>query len=365
LPEGWKAITNIAAFSLKAREKELKIISFVVPAKALAGEYEITYRLTNSQVPTVEFKEKITINILATNKLKVIPLTESSILLAGAKINGEFLVKNNSNQPQTIFLTTDKTITFSELRKESRLSCYLKASLKGTEISKIAYLHNQVLPSIEYEVDDTRKLPGYTSLNYIHRQFSDGRKGQGWQGELFLQGTIDEKEEKEVTLSLRGPNQQDGAELTLYDQYFASYKTKSFSITAGDNSFALSTLTEFSRNGRGIRAEGYLGTATMGAFYVKPRFFADIEQEVGVFVQNEFNSKTNLRFNYLHKKTANNQGIASTMSISGQFSPFKHTFLLGEVASGNSGQAIFLKAQTRLVDRFQLEYYKYYWECKL
>ena len=376
LPEGWKTITNMASISLEGREKEVRIISFVVPAKALAGAYEITYRLVANQTPTTEFTEKFTINVQATNKLKVIPLTTPATVLAGSKIKGQFLVKNNSNQSQTIFLSTDNAkitgettlqlpafsskkviiemATFGAIRKESRLNTSLKATIKGSDISKIAYLHNQILPSIEYEVDDTRKLPGYASLNYIHRQFNDGRIGRGWQGELFLQGTIDEKEEKEVTLSLRGPNQQDGAELTLYDQYFASYKTKSFSVIAGDNSYALSTLTEFSRNGRGIQAEGYFGTATVGAFYVKPRFFAEVNQEIGVFIQNEFNARTNLRFNYLHKQTANNQGIASTMSVSGQFSPFKNTFLLGEVAAGNSGQAFFLKAQTRLVDRFQL-----------
>ncbi len=373
LPTSWKTITNSASFSLKAGEKDFKIISFVVPTKALAGTYEIIYRLTDTQNPSVEFTQKININVAATNNIKVIPITAPSTILAGTKITGHFLVKNNSNQPQTILLTTDNakikgaTIldlpafssqkvaiemgTFAETRKQSRLSLHLKATLKGTETSEIAYLHNQVLPSMEYEVDNTRKLPGYASLNYLYRQFADGRKGKGWQGELFLQGTIDKAEKQEVTLSLRGPNQQGGTELTLYDQYFASYKNQSFSVTAGDNSYALSTLTEFSRNGRGIHAEGYFGTATVGAFYVKPRFFAEINQEIGVYIQNEFTKKTSLRFNYLHKGTDSNQGNASVMSISGQFSPFKNTFLLAEAASGNSGHALYAKAHTKLFNR--------------
>jgi len=373
LPTGWKTISNSAVFTIKGKTKTFKIISFVVPVKALAGTYEINYRLTDSQNPTTEYTEKITVHVKATNKLKLIALTTPSTMLAGMTVKGQFLVKNNSNQPQTIFLSTNyakiigestlqlpafssqkvdlEITTFAQTRKETRLSINLKAVLKGSEISEIAYLHNQILPSTEIEIDDTRKLPGYASLNYIHRQLSNGKKGQGWQGELFLQGAIDEKKEKEVTLNLRGPNQQDGTELTLYDQYFAKYKTKDFSVSVGDNSYALSTLTEFSRNGRGLQAEGYFGTATVGAFYVKPRFFVDIKQEVGVFIQNEFNHKTSFRFNYLHKEAVNNKGTASIMSISGQFNPFKNTFVLGEVASGNSGQAVYLKAQTKLFDR--------------
>lgn len=376
LPEGWKSITNSASFSLEAGAKALKIISFVIPSKALAGTYEITYRLSDYQNPTVEFIEKIKIEVAVTNALKLIPLSTSSTLLAGTTINGQFLVKNNSNQPQTILLSSRnatlkgassielsafssqrviiETSTFSETRKESRVSIDLKATIKGSGISETAYLHNQVLPSTDQEIDNTRKLPGYASLNYILRQFSNGRKGQGWQGELFLQGTIDEQETKEVTLNLRGPNQQDGTELTLYDQYFASYRTSKFSILAGDNNYALSTLTEFSRNGRGIQTEGYFGSATVGAFFVKPRFFTEIKQEVGIFIQNEFNHKTNIRFNYLHKDNEANNGTASILSLSGQFSPLKNTFVLGEIASGNSGQAGYLKIQTKLFDRLQL-----------
>ncbi len=373
LPKGWKTLTKNPSFSLKRGAKDLKIISFIIPVRALAGIYEITYRLADSQNSTIEYTKKIAITVEATHKLKVIPLTTPATVLAGAKLTSQFLVKNNSNQIQTIFLSTKnaeiigettlqlpaftsekvtiETATFSETRKESRWNVFLKATMKNSKISELAYLANQVLPSVEYEADDTRKLPGYTSLNYIHRRFSDGRSGQGWQGELFLQGAIDEKKEKEVTLSLRGPNQQDGTELTLYDQYFARYKTKSFSVTAGDNSFVLSPLTEFSRNGRGVQAEAYFGTATVGAFYVKPRFFAEIDQEIGVFIQNEYNARTSLRLNYLHKKTLDNQGIASIVSLSGQFNPLKNTYLLGEVATGNSGQSFYLKAQTQLFNR--------------
>ncbi len=287
--------------------------------------------------------------------------------------DAQFLIKNNSNQAQTILLATRnaeikeattlellafsskkvnvEATTFAETRRQSSQSIHLKATLKDKEVSEIGYLHNQILPSMYFEEDTTRKLPGYASLNYLYRQFGDGLKGQGLQGELFLQGTIDEEETQEVTLSLRGPNQQEDTELTLHDQYFARYKNKSFSVTAGDNSYALSNLTEFARNGRGLQAEGYFGTATVGAFYVKPRFFAEIKQEVGVFIQNEFTEKTSLRFNYLHKAEEDSQGKASVMSISGQFNPFKNTVILAEAASGNSGNAFYANVNTKLFNR--------------
>ena len=97
LPTGWKTITNSASFSLKAGAKDFKIISFLVPAKALAGTYEIIYRLTDTQDPSIEFFEKIKISVSATDKIKVIPLTAPTTLLAGTMITGHFLVKNNSN----------------------------------------------------------------------------------------------------------------------------------------------------------------------------------------------------------------------------------------------------------------------------
>ncbi len=90
LPTGWKTITNSASFSLKAGAKDFKIITFVVPAKALAGTYEIVYRLMDTQSPSIEFAKKIKISVSATNKIEVIPLTAPSTILAGTIITGQF-----------------------------------------------------------------------------------------------------------------------------------------------------------------------------------------------------------------------------------------------------------------------------------
>ncbi len=375
VPDGWKVITDNSVIRLKAGEKRIKLFSFIIPAKALAGDYVITYRLVNTQLLTDELTRDFDFKVKATNKIGVVALTAPNTVMAGAKLTGEFLVKNSSNQPQKIQLSSDngkvigetnitlapfanqrimvETTTFVETRKESRVSIDLNAAIKGIDFNRTGYLHTRLLPSYDYEEDDTRKLPGYASLNLLHRQFSDGRTGQGWQGELYLNGTIDEQKQKEVTLSLRGPNQQESTELTLYDEYYASYRTKDFAVTVGDNNYALSPLTEYSRNGRGIKGEGYFGTTTVGTFYVKPRFFSDLNGEIGAYVQNEFNPKSTIRFNYLHKIGTDLAANSSIMSIFGQFNPFKNTLVETELASNNSGEGAYIKVQSRFYKRFR------------
>lgn len=369
VPEGWKVITDKSVIRLKAGEKHIKIFSFIIPAKALAGDYEISYRLTNVQQLKEEFSDHFIFTVNATNIISVVSLTAPTIVMAGHKLTGEFLVKNSSNQTQKIQLGSNngkivgettislapftsqkvlvQTNTFAETRKESRINIDLNAAIKGVAFNRTGYLPTKILPSIDYEEEDTRKLPGYASLNLLHRQFSDGRIGQAWQGELYLHGAIDEKKEKEITLSLRGPNQQETSELTLYDEYYATYRTKDFSVTLGDNNYALSPLTEFSRNGRGVKGEGYFGTATAGAFYVNPRFFSDLNGEIGAFVQNKFNAKSSIQFNYLHKISANLEGNSSIISLFGQFKPIKNTLIETELASNNSGEGAYVKIQSR------------------
>lgn len=376
VPEGWKVITDKSTIRLKAGEKRIKLFSFIIPARALAGDYKISYRLTNIQQPEKEYSNHFSFKVSATNKISVVALSAPTTVMAGAKLRGEFSVKNSSNQAQKIQLSSDngkvigestitlapfanqkvivETTTFAETRKESHFNIDLNAAIKGVAFNRTGYLHSKILPSIDYEQDDTRKLPGYASLNLLHRQFSDGRRGQGWQGELYLNGTIDEKKEQEVTLSLRGPNQQESTELTLYDEYYAAYRNKDFAVTLGDNNFVLSPLTEFSRNGRGIKGEGYFGTATAGAFYVNPRIFSDLNGEFGAFVQNRFNAKSTIQFNFLHKISSELGTNSSILSLFGQFKPFKNTLVEAEFASNNSGEGAYVKIQSRFFDRLRL-----------
>lgn len=376
MPDGWKVISNQWSVKLGPKEKSVKILSFVVPVNAIAGNYEIIYRLINKSSQEEEGVKKFTFQVKETDKLAIIPLNAPRTVIAGTKIIASFLVKNTSNQDQTILLTTEEAkilgpptiklaafssqqvtiqkTTSAAIRREGRMSLHLTAILEKSRLMRTGFLHTQILPSIDFGAEDTRKLPGFVSLDLLHRQYSDGRVGQGWQGALFLQGAIDKTDKKEITLSLRGPNQQDATALTLHDEYYVSYKTEKIKATIGDNNFSLSTLTEFSRNGRGVELEGYFGRATLGAFYVRPRFFADIKAETGFFIENEFNKKTLLRFNYLHKNEEGNQGKASIMSISGEFNPFKNTLLEAEAAVGNSGESAYLNLQSTYFKRFSV-----------
>ncbi len=376
MPTDWKVISNQAAIKLGPNEKSVKILSFVVPTNALAGSYEISYRLINKEHQKEEAAKKFTFQVKETNKLEVIPLNAPRTVMAGAKLTASFLVKNTSNQNQTILLATEeakiigtstlKLMPFSsqkvdiqvttspDIRKESRLSLQLTATLEGSRLRRTGFLHTQLLPSIDFGDDNTLKLPGFASINLLHRQYGDGSIGQGWQGELFLQGAIDKTDKSAITLSLRGPNQQDATELTLHDEYYASYQSERFKTTIGDNNFALSTLTEFSRNGRGVETEAYFGKATIGGFYVRPRFFTDVKAETGFFIENEFNKKTLLRFNYLHKNQFDNLGTASIMSISGSFNPLRNTLLDAEIASGNSGESAYLNLQSTYFKRVRV-----------
>jgi len=376
MPTDWKVISNQTVIRLDAKAKSIKILSFVIPSNALAGSYEITYRLINKEQLKEVAAKKFTFQVKETDKLEVIPLNAPRTVIAGTKLMASFLVKNTSNQNQTILLSTEdakilgiptiklapftsqkvevQVTTSADIRRESRLSLQLTATLEKSRLRRTGFLHTQLLPSIDFGEDNTLKLPGFASLNLLHRQYGDGRVGQGWQGELFLKGAIDKTDKRKITLSLRGPNRQDASELTLHDAYYATYQTAKIKTTIGDNNFALSTLTEFSRNGRGVATEAYFGKTTIGGFYVKPRFFNDIKAETGFFIENEFNKKVLLRFNYLHKNQFDNRGTASVMSISGSFNPLRNTRLDAEIASGNSGESAYFNLQSTYFKRVRI-----------
>ena len=376
VPESWKVITDFRIIKLKPGQKTNKLISFIIPPKAVAGQYEIIYTLKDIHQVDKTNQGKFIFEVETTNKLEVIALEASSTAMAGKKIIGKFLVNNLSNQSQTIQLSTEKSIiiggatiklapfssrlievntrTIAELRRESRWSFFLKAIIVGTEVSEIAFLHTQVIPTIDFQEDNRRKLPGFFSLNYLSREFSDGDKANGFQGELFLQGAIDKNEEKEITLSLRGPNQSDQSDLTLYDEYYATYKSHNLEVTIGDNNYSLSPLTEFSRNGRGMEASIDFEEVAIGAFYINPRFYPDLKRETGVYFQRKLNENNAVTFNYLIKEFSDiDKGTATLLSLSGRFAPMKNTTVEAEIASGNKGQAGYFNIRSKISNRLQ------------
>lgn len=381
-PEDWKAFQNTLSITLVPNQKVKKLISFVVPHKAIAGEYNLSYQVKNRLTKQLYDEKNFNFSVTSVNKLEILPLDIPKRSMAGTKIKGSFLVKNLSNQPQKISLTSTRGTILGKLavelqpydneiievevdlpkdtRVESQYSFTLLGKITGTIIQSSAYLHTIVLPIKDFFEEDRRKLPGFASINYL-LQNNDQRKATGLQGELFIAGNIDEDNTKQVEFSLRGPNRQGNSDILLYDEYYATYQSEKLQAKVGDQNFSLSRLTEFSRNARGVGIDLYFPEQSIGAFAALPRFFPDIKHEVGAYFSNHFNENNTVSFNYLGKQYVTDKQNASIMSISGKFAPFKNTFLEVELASGQGrgkeGNSGFVSIQTRLFKNLNISAY--------
>ena len=62
LPQGWTLITNHPSFELGPHESDTRLVSFLVPQSALAGQYELTYFVKGRKLPS--FTDSYTIDVV-------------------------------------------------------------------------------------------------------------------------------------------------------------------------------------------------------------------------------------------------------------------------------------------------------------
>ena len=97
LPESWKLITNDFEFELDKNESEIKLVSFFIPQTALAGQYEVTYRIRGREFPEISDFYTVQVLVLPVKELKVYLFESPKYAVANDEYQATFVVINESN----------------------------------------------------------------------------------------------------------------------------------------------------------------------------------------------------------------------------------------------------------------------------
>ncbi|MGE6353111.1 hypothetical protein ACQKCJ_04455 [Flavobacterium sp. NPDC079362] len=375
LPEGWVLAAAPYDLTLAANETKIYLVAIQVPINSSKGKDKInlvikdkTNNILHSQdfVLTVSQLQRITLELISA----------SSYVKAGDTINNFFMLKNEGNVKENIFIETSartfikgdnpililpgKSVLINayqstelEQPKPSQNLIKLTASVKNDSVQPVfASQITNVIPVFPVNEDVWLRFPIRIAATYIGRQERNDFDS-GFQGEIYGRGALNEENSKLLEFRAIGPDRFGLTSFSQYEEYFINYKSTNFYAHLGDKTFSSSFLTEFSRYGRGVELRQKFNKLEVGGFYNKPRFFKDIKDEISVYAKVNFNAKNNIRYGYLLKRKENNQDD-HLHYVAGEGNVFKRVAVQGEyalssnnVAQGNAWQ---LQTQTYFKD---------------
>jgi len=381
LPAGWSTLSDDMTFNLPAGQSILKLFSIRVNAGAVAGEFPLAYKISDLLRPGISGEIRLFFEVKEVTDIQLTPADAPGSVVAGKDVHASFILQNLGNTEQRVVVSSQnctleekgpfhlapfeskvlraKAKTLAVLEREGRIFMNLSASLQNNPtIETAASQVVRVLPQVERQKADGHQIPAYFRLSHITRQWRDGARTNGFQGEFYANGTLDKAGENQIEVRLRGPDQFGMLALGQYDEYYATFENSTYYAHLGDKTFTLTPLTEYARYGRGVetsvKTEGY----EFGAFHHRPRFFPDIVEETAGYLRYQSSEGQQFSLNALQKKFAGDRGDAVLMSAHATLRPWKHTTFEGEIARGaqqmNWGNGIFMRVNSQPVRRVRV-----------
>lgn len=315
-------ILKSGSISLTANESKIYIVPLKIAAEAPQGKYSVFVNGTDHNT-----KEKLVytseLMISGSRKISLTTLDYPEFVKAGEKIISTFLLKNNGNisenlilesknaivaHPPKLMLSAGESKIISVIRKTSvdlgkneyqnvNLTVYSDGNFSQNQT---AYSTTKIISVKPVEDDIYHRVPLSASMSFIGME-NRGSYEDGFQGELYSKGSIDQENKNLVEFRAITKNPVAFNSFTRYEEYFANYKRKNLWVHLGDKNYSSSFLTEYARYGRGGEIQIDLKKISFGGFYNHPRFFRDIKDEFNMYSKLKITKESEVTAGYLLK----------------------------------------------------------------
>ncbi len=271
LPEGWRILASTGSFSLKAGERELRLIHILASSDVPAGKYTIPYQVVSRDSSAIHAEKSISVVIKSTSKLSVDVIEKPELVLAGEKYTVKLRVENKGNMLASLgvhikdssgFLTSYEPhrlklkpsqkaiITLnSKIPDSLKQSTYhtLKVSLKGRSIEVNKSIKTQVVSFRPKGTGLYHTIPTKITMSY-----TNNGNDSALQTELRATGILDEKGIHHLDLLYRDTKTNELSSLGSDSEKRLSYNNNHFTVHLGDHSFSLAGIADESLYGKGV-----------------------------------------------------------------------------------------------------------------
>ena len=362
LPEGWQLIIQGFPFLIGAKEEEVRLLSFFVPMKTLAGDYKIIYRLKDINDTSVSSEREVQVKVLPVLKIEIIPQDVLLYVVAGEAYETDFKVINQSNTGVQIVLKASNQGDFpiqleeNEIYLEVGEAKIVKVKIEtGEDLTKLldnflrlkvnvedfrgeilefsGRSNTQIIPRISGIKDKYHRLPSVLKLK--------GGYNTGFHMEFSGKGTLDEEGKKEIDFLFKKPDilEEEISEEESEEEvnYYIHLKGEKGELYLGDYSFKLSPLTESNLSAEGIKGIWKNEKISAGGYYLNTKD-SQKEEWAAFLAGYPFDENWEFKLNYLHKEFYEEEELkkGNIWSIETKANLFKDTLMELEYARGES-----------------------------
>ena len=357
----FKFILDYSKLRILKNTSSNKIIGIQVPTTCKAGEYNLVLEAFNKNNNELIGNAIIPIMVKYRYELSILKLNAPVYLLSGDTFQIKSIIQNLSNadvkvvsktvqgsktKEEILQIPKDSSIQISyrssiekDINAYSKHFIFTTAAILGetTTEKQVSYSFD-VFPNKNIKFDRFNRFPIKIGTMVI----GTNRWGKISTSNMFdisANGTFGKNNDQNLMINLRGPDKKGDPLLGLDDTYSLRYSSKYFDLAFGDENFNLSSLTESSRSGKGVRAQLKYKKYYWGGYYAMPKYFPLLKSVYATFGGIDFNAYNQLKLGMLLKTDTLNSstGLYTISSIN---MPFKWLKTDIELALSNYKQSL-------------------------
>jgi hypothetical protein len=335
LPAGWRLITSELPYQLADGQAAVRLISFLIPDGAPAGEYRVTYEARDRLIAGIADSYSVRVEVGAMPRLRALALEAPDFAIEGESYDSVFLVRNVGNaaikanfkvqgvegsapspRQGALQLAPGEasrliiSVTAPRVRRRTPALLMLTVTMTGERAGEVVTSTTEVVPRLSSE-DAYRTLAAQLDMRLVmHQQGS--YHSTGWQPDLSGAGALDEENSRFLSFRLRGPDARNSGSLAFSDEYWVRYRDNTLTGLLGDGTFGMSMLTEPGRYGRGAHL-AYDGADWGLSGYGMQDRFGLTSRQAGLALHYQPTSDTRLDVNFLDKSGGTLPGMVESV----------------------------------------------------
>ncbi len=362
VPRGWTVVMGAAPIVLAPGAMDTWLVGVAVPSNAAAQDYVVRAALGTAHDTTAD---SIVVRINERRVLEVLSMDVPGWVLAGARYESRFLVRNRGNVASNVVLSG---VTSRGTRAETMPSAVTLAPGASTMITvrvAIAAAFDRTTDDVleltaTDKGDNTVRADASTRTTIVST--SESSRFATVPATLALRSIGAASGVSPVALSGMGmlPDNKTSVDFLLQaptahqspygfgerDEYRANFKSDGFALKLGDNVYGFSSLTSSGMIGTGASWQGTNGTLTGGAYAQHLRWFPGSNFEEGVMLGTAPDSARGINSTFVERQSAG--GETTVGSVGGHLRLFQGATLQLEAASSDSDHTGGLATRARV-----------------
>lgn len=301
LPPDWTVLMGAAPFTVASGSNDLLMVSVAVPARAIAGVYQVRISLAD-RAGSASTADSVLVVVPQRRSLDLGLVARPGFVVAGKPYDAWFLLRNRGNVATQVKLSAHSSI--------GRASIVDSTVRLDAEESRVISARVLTPPGIEAATDDVLEIlatqsgdtaepthasarvtivpePGRKIEEYLRVPAQVHLRAASSDGVspfvVFGRGPIRDGSAMQVDFLARGPTGRYSA-FGERDEYRLDVIAPSWRARAGDNLYLLSSLTAFAQPGFGAGMDVSRGAFTVGGYGQQFRRVPEKGSERGAFV---------------------------------------------------------------------------------